>query len=138
MNVMVAVAIIGLMATLSIPYIRNFQPTLELNAAKKEITSDLRSSQQAAVTQQVVYAIKFYVNENNYKILRKDSAATSVVKSVDLPADINMEEIVNSGDNEVEFNFYGGVDEACQIILSNSQGKIGRVNVKPSGYIEMQ
>lgn len=138
MNVMVVVAIIGFMATLSIPYIRNFQPTMELNAAKKEITSDLRSVQQTAVTQQVVYAVKFHVDQSGYEIIKGLENATSTVKYVELPPGIDLEEIFDSDDDKVEFNFYGGVDESCQVILSNSQGKTGRVNIKPSGYIEMQ
>lgn len=138
MNIMVVIAIIGLMTTLSIPYIRNFQPAMELNSAKKEITSDLRFAQQSAVTQQIVYTVKFYTEQDGYEMIKGGDGAISTIKYVELPSAVNMEDVVGSDDKEVEFNFYGGVDEPCQVVLSNSQGKTGQVNIKPSGYIEMQ
>jgi Tfp pilus assembly protein FimT len=137
-NIMVTIAIIGLIGALSIPYIRNVQPAMELNAAQKQITSDLRFAQQSAVTQQVIYSVKFYIDSNDYDILEISSGATSTVAYKELPDDINIDQVSGSGDNEVEFNFYGGVDEPCQVILSNSRGRTGNVNIKPSGYIEMQ
>ncbi len=137
-NVIVAIAIIGLMTTLSIPYIRNFQRTLKLSSAQKEITSNLRLAQQSAVTQQVVYSVKFYVDHNDYEILKLNNGETSTVKYVELPDNINIQEVSDSDDNEVEFNFYGGVDEPCQVVLSNSQDKLGKINIKPSGYVELK
>ena len=137
LNVLVSFGIIALMATISIPYIRQYQPNLKLNATARDLTSDLRYAQQLTVTEQVVYLVDFDLDNDSYQIL-KSGVATTTVKTVEFDSDISFQQIINLSDNQVIFNFYGGVSEAGQIILVNTNGKTVTINVKPSGYIQLE
>ena len=137
LNVLVSFGIIALMATISIPYIRQYQPNLKLNATARDLTSDLRYAQQLTVTEQVIYLVDFDLDNDSYQIL-KSGVATTTVKTVEFDSDISFQQIINLSDNQVIFNFYGGVSEAGQIILVNTNGKTVTINVKPSGYIQLE
>ena len=137
LNVLVSFGIIALMATISIPYIRQYQPNLKLNATARDLTSDLRYAQQLTVTEQVIYLVDFDLDDDSYQIL-KSGVATTTVKTVEFDSDISFQQIINLSDNQVIFNFYGGVSEAGQIILVNTNGKTVTINVKPSGYIQLE
>jgi len=125
------------MATISIPYIRQYQPNLKLNATARDLTADLRYAQQLTVTEQVIYLVDFDLDNDSYQIL-KSGVATTTVKTVEFDSDISFQQIINLSDNQVIFNFYGGVSEAGQIILVNTNGKTVTINVKPSGYIQLE
>ena len=137
LNVLVSFGIIALMATISIPYIRQYQPNLKLNATARDLTSDLRYAQQLTITEQVAYLVDFDLDDDSYQIL-KSGVATTTVKTVEFDSDISFQQIINLSDNQVIFNFYGGVSEAGQIILVNTNGKTVTINVKPSGYIQLE
>jgi len=137
LNVLVSFGIIALMATISIPYIRQYQPNLKLNATARDLTADLRYAQQLTVTEQVIYLVDFDLDNDSYQIL-KSGVATTTVKTVEFDSDISFQQIINLSDNQVIFNFYGGVSEAGQIILVNTNGKTVTINVKPSGYIQLE
>jgi len=137
LNVLVSFGIIALMATISIPYIRQYQPNLKLNATARDLTADLRYAQQLTVTEQVIYLVDFDLDNDSYQIL-KSGVATTTVKTVEFDSDVSFQQVTDLTDNQVTFNFYGGVSEAGQIILVNTNGKTVTINVKPSGYIQLE
>lgn len=137
-DVLAVVGIVGIMAVSAVPYIRDFQPRLDLDSAKKQIASDLRYARQLTVTEQISHGVEFDENMESYKIIKMNSGVTSTVKYQNLAEDVGIKEVVDSSDDLVEFNFYGGVDESCEVILEHAGGDTGRVIVKPSGYIDVQ
>jgi Tfp pilus assembly protein FimT len=137
-DVLAVISIISLIAVASVPYIRSFRPGLEISSVKKQIASDLRYCRQLTVTEQVLHGVKFDKNVDSYKVLKMSEEATSTIKYQELPEGVDIKELLNSTDDLVEFNFYGGVDEACEIILEHTSGDTGRVIIKPSGYIDVQ
>ncbi len=136
-DIIVSFGIIALMASISIPYIRKYQPNLKLNAAARTLTTDLRYAQQLTVTEQIVHKVNFDTVLDQYQILKID-AATTTIKTVALDPDISFQQIVDLPDNKVTFNYYGGVSQAGQIILTNINNVTATVNVKPSGYIQLE
>ena len=136
LNLVVSLGIIALLTTIAIPYLRKYQPNLKLNGIARDLTSDLRFAQQLTVTEQAVHKVKFNLVNNSYQIL-KITTATSTVKGVSLDPQINFQQISGFTNNEVTFNYYGGVSQAGQIILSNINGLTATINVKPSGYIQL-
>jgi len=136
LNLVVALGIIALLTTITIPYLKKYQPNLKLNATARDLTSDLRYAQQLTVTEQTVHKVKFDLNNGNYQIL-KISLATTTVKNVQLDPQVNFQQITGLSNNTVTFNFYGGVSQAGQIILNNINGTTATINVKPSGYIQL-
>ncbi|MDP2708675.1 MAG: hypothetical protein Q8O93_01310 [bacterium] len=135
-NLLVSLGIIALLATISIPYLRKYQPNLKLNGAARDLTSDLRYAQQLTVTEQKIHLVSFNPLAGNYDILKID-AATTTVKTVALDSDINFKQITGLNNNQVIFNYYGGVSQPGQVILTNINGIDAAINIKPSGYIQL-
>ena len=137
LNVLVSFGIIALLATISVPYLKKYQPNLKLNATARDLTSDLRYAQQLTITEQVVYLVDLDLDGDSYQIL-KGGAATTTIKTIEFDSSISFQQVTGLTDNEVVFNFYGGVSEAGQIILINTNGKTATINVKPSGYVQLE
>lgn len=137
MDLIVSFGIIALMASISIPYIRKYQPNLKLSAAARALTTDLRYTQQLTVTEQVIHKVSFDTNLDRYQILKVDTATTTI-KTVVLDPDLSISQVIGLTENMVVFNYYGGVSQSGQIILSNINNVTATVNVKPSGYIQME
>ena len=137
-NVLVGIGIMLVMATLTIPYLRQFQPNLKLSGAAQDLASDLKYAQQLTITERVIHGI--YIDEVNdsYQIYRiNPPAATSTVKSVTLSADINISDVNGFTGNLVKFNSYGSVSESGDIVLSNINNASSTIRVKPSGFIQI-
>jgi len=137
LNLIVTLGIIAILSTISIPYIRKYQPNLKLSAASRELTADLRLAQQLTVTEQVIHNVSFNLYNDSYNILRI-GVATTTVKTVALDSDLNFQQITGLTNNQVVFNYYGGVSESGQIVLINANAKTATINIKPSGYVQLQ
>ena len=136
-NILVSLGIIVLLSAISIPYIRRYQPSLKLSAATKDLAGDLRLAQQLTITEQVPHAVDLDLFNQDYQILSLDTA-TSTIKNIALDSEISF----NAGTTVsfVEFNSYGAVtgESVGTIVLANSQGDTASINIKPSGYIEVE
>lgn len=137
-DLLVALGIIALLSTISIPYLRKYQPNLKLNATARDLTTDIRYAQQLTVTEQKVHLVSLNDAQDKYEILKIDAAATSTVKSVSLDAEVSFKEISGLTNNQIVFNFYGGVSQSGQIILTNINNVDAVINIKPSGYIQLE
>ncbi len=135
-DVIIAFGIIALMSTLTIPYIKRYQPNLKLNAAARNLASDLRYAQQLTITEQKIHATSFDLANNKYDILKIDSATTTV-KTVFFDPEVSFKQITGLANNQAVFNFYGGVSQPGQIILTNINNIDAAINIKPSGYIQL-
>lgn len=136
-ELLVALSIIALLAASAIPYLKKYQPNLKLNAAARDLTTDLRYAQQLTITEQKVYQVVFDLIDNKYQI-QKIGAATTTVKTVSFEPEVSLEQIVNLTDNKVVFNYYGGVSQAGEIILTNTNNATSTIYIKPSGYIQLK
>lgn len=136
LNTLVAFGVIALLTTLSIPYLKKYQHNLKLNGEARNLASDLRYAQQLTVSEQTVHLVKMDLVGDSYQIL-KIGTATTTIKSVTFDPEVSYQQITGLTDNQVIFNAYGGVTEAGQIILINSDGVTGEINIKPSGYVEI-
>lgn len=136
MELLVVLGIIALLSTISIPYLRKYQPNLKLNAVARDLTTDLRYAQQLTVTEQKVHLVSFDLANDKYHILKIDTATTTV-KTVNLDSEVSFKQITDLTDDQVVFNFYGGVSQSGQIILTNTNNVDATINIKPSGYIQL-
>jgi len=116
--------------------LRKYQPNLKLNAAARALTTDLRYAQQLTVTEQKVHLVEFDAINGEYEILKID-AATTTVKTVILDQEVSIKQITDLIDNQAIFNFYGGVSQPGNIILTNTNNIDATVSIKPSGYVQL-
>lgn len=137
MDLLITVGIIILLSTLAIPYLKKYQPNLKLNAAARDLTTDLRYAQQLTITEQKVYQVVFDFATDEYQIQKIDTA-TTIIKTVAFESEISIKQINDLTDNKVIFNYYGGVSQAGQIVLTNTNNVDATINIKPSGYIQLQ
>ena len=135
-DLLVSFSIIALIATISIPYLKKYQPNLKLSGAARDLTSDLRLAQQLTVTEQKTHQVAFDLALDKYDIL-KIGAATTTVKTVNLDQEVSFKQITDLTGNKVIFNFYGGVSQAGAVVLTNTNNLDATVNIKPSGYIQL-
>lgn len=136
LNLLVVLGIIVLLSAITIPYLKKYQPNLKLHVIARDLTSDIRYAQQITITEQKVHLVNFDIANNKYEILKLDTA-TSTIKSVNLDSSISFKEITGLDNNQIVFNFYGGVSQPGQIVLTNSNNLDTIINVKPSGYIQL-
>ena len=137
LNLLVAVLAIIVVVTLTLPFIRNYRINSELSSQARELVNDLRYAQQLSVTEQLVHGVKFDTENNLYKTIKLTSPTTTL-SSVSLGGKNSFKSLQGFSDTTVEFNFYGGVDEAGEIILENINNHEITVEIKPSGYVQIQ
>jgi len=133
MEILIVISIFGILFLISIPVFKSFQPTLQLNGVVRNLVSDLRYTQQLAVTEQFDYCLQFFSTEK-YQIIQ--CGGTQPVKEIFLPEEI-IELIINPAlsNNEIRYNPYGAVKESAAITLKNSKDKTKIVEVRPSGFV---
>ncbi len=135
-DLLVTLGIVVLLSTISIPYIRKYQPNLKLHGTARNLAADIRYAQQLAVTQQKVHVVYFDEANERYLIQRLDTATTTI-KTVNFDSEISYQQITGLNDNYVYYNFYGGVSQPGQIILQNINNIVSTINIKTSGYVEL-
>ena len=136
---LIVVAIIGILALISFPVFRNFQPTLQLNGTVRDLVSNLRLTQQLAVSEQVEYCFVLpddFPFNREYQIIQCGESQS--FKQGLIPEEIIGLTIVPSlSNNEVRYNSYGAVKESAQITIENVQNKTKTINIRPSGFIRV-
>ncbi len=138
-EVLIVAAIIGVLALIVFPILRNFQPTLQLNGIVREFVSNLRLTQQLAVSEQVEYCFVLpdnFLSNREYQIIQCGESQS--FKQGLIPEEIIGLTIVPSlSNNEVRYNSYGAVKESAQITIENVQNKTKTINIRPSGFIRI-
>lgn len=133
-EILVTIAIIAVLVGITIPVFRSFQPTLQLSGTVRALASDLRYTQQMAVTEQINYCLQLFLLEKKYQIVQ--CGQTQPILEKTLPDEI-VSFSANFTNNEVEFNPYGAVKEDGIITLENSKSQTKTIEVKPSGFVKI-
>ncbi len=134
-EILVAISIIMILASMVFININNYQSTIDLNGITRELVSDLRYAQELAVAQQVKHGIQFFVNEKKYQII-KYGTEEIVIKEKELPQTVSFYSIDGLSLNRVRFNSYGAVEESGQVVLINENSVKRTIDIRPSGFIE--
>lgn len=135
-EILVTLAIAGLLALIGIPAFKNYQPDLELSGTVQGLVGDLRYAQQLAVTEQVEHGIRFFIVDRKYQIIRYGNPE-EVLKSQALPAKVSFQEIDGLTNDQVIFNPYGAVKEAGQVSLINTKNSTTTIDIRPSGFVKI-
>ncbi len=137
-EILVAIGILAILSSVSWTAFSNLQPSLKLSAVSRDLTSDLRYSQQLAVTEQINYGVSFNTTSAQYYLDRFGTTTQSLfLKS--LPSGISFCQITGLSDGEAAiFNPYGAVLVAGSVCLSNDKGQNKIIEIKPSGFVKIQ
>ena len=138
---LVIIGIIGMLVLIGIPAFRIFQPSLQLSGAARNLITDLRYTQQLAVTEQIEYGVRFSTTTREYQIIGYGKAV-STIKQVSLPDEIIKLSVTGlsdiNGDKEARYIPYGSVRESGEITLENSKNATTTIRVRPSGFVRIK
>lgn len=135
-ELLIIVAIIAILALVTIPFFRAFSPNLQLSGAVRDLVADLRYVEQLSVTEQIEHGIRFSATTNEYRLMKYDTAESELQLKT-LPEKVSFQSISGFTANEVRFNPYGAAKETGFIILQNTNNATTLVDVRPSGFIKI-
>lgn len=136
LELLTVLAIIGIISVISMPIYRQIRPTISLNSETRDIVSNLRYTQQLAVTEQVNYSVAFDSLLNKYTITNTDTS--EIIKDETINSGITIDSISGFTNNAVIFNVTGAALESGTIILINSNSVTTTISIKPSGYVKIE
>lgn len=137
MEIMVIIGIMIILTSTSWVAIASYQPTMTLNAASRDLVSDLRLAQQLSVSEQINHGVFINTITKQYQ-LDRFSAVTETLFLKNLPSSISFCGINGLVNDYVIFNPYGSVIMAGSICLSNIKGQTKNIEIKPSGFVKIQ
>lgn len=135
LELLIVIAIVGILTLISIPAFRNFQTNFKLSSVSREMITNVRYIQQLAITEQIEYCIIFFTTEKKYQLLKCDGE--SILKEIVLPLEISNLSVSGLTNNEVRYNPYGAVQEEGSIILENINGKVKTILIRASGFVKI-
>lgn len=134
-EMLTVVSIIGIVSVISVPLLLNYQKTSKLKNEARALATNLRLTQQLAITEQSIYDLKLLDTLGKYQIINTDTS--EVVKEVVLDSEIDINQITGLTNDTVEFNPTGAVLETGFIYLTNSRDETSTIELKPSGYVQL-
>ena len=124
-ELMVAIAIVGILATIAVPNILGEIPKFRLNGAANQIVGDLMAARMKAVSQNRRVKV-FFTGENQYKICDDADNSGTVDDCEGTPKVINIQSNYNgvalSSNNNPIFSSRGTVTNLATIVITNSAG----------------
>src|SRR3989344_9074096 len=135
-EVLVVIGIIYLMAFVSIPLFNNYQKTTKLKSEARLLATNLRLTQQLAITEQNIYTFQLFPLNNNYQII--NSASSEVVKDVTLDSEVTIATTTGLTSSAAQFNPTGAAIETGFIYLINTKNQTSTIEIKPSGYVQVR
>jgi prepilin-type N-terminal cleavage/methylation domain-containing protein len=135
-EMVIVLAIIGIITTIGLPVYRQIKPTLDLNAETRDIASDLRYAQQLAVTEQSNYTVEFDPVLNKYTITNVETS--SVIKHKNINDNISIQSITGLVSDTAIFNVTGAAVDSGVITLANTNNATTTISIKPSGYVKIE
>jgi type II secretory pathway pseudopilin PulG len=132
---MVVIGIIVLFSLVSLPLIAQYQKTSKLKNEAQVLVTNLRLAQQLAVTEQVIYQLKLFPGTKSYQII--NSSSNAVIKTVNLDNEVSISNISGLTSDAVQYTATGSAIETGVIILINSKNEQQILQIKPSGYVQL-
>lgn len=140
-ELLITIAIIGIMATVTIVGLTSLLPYWRLSGATKELMANISETQGYSVSQQLIHKINF-IPSDQYRIVKEDPGGDQVIKTIDLPPGITISQLsVNITNNVIKFNFVGSPLDSANQPMSASQitlsggGRSSTIEVSPAGNV---
>lgn len=147
-ELVVVLAIIGILATVSVPVISQFLPGIRLTGTTRTLTGDLREAQERAVTSQNQNLVRFFLGETppKYQLVQVENSVEAIIREEQLPSgeSLALAETIGTCTSlpavpncrQIIFSPDGGPSSAGDITISLG-GKSKVINVSPAGFIKL-
>jgi len=138
-EIFIVISIISIVTGIFFGGIRVLQPSMRLDGVVRNLATDLRYIQQKAISEQFNYGISFFIDTDEYQMLKYITPTTTEeISRKSLGYNINFHEINDFTNDTVIFNPYGSVKEAGTISFINSKQEIKIINIRPSGFVKIE
>ena len=135
-ELMVVVLLIALMATFSAPHLARWLSVIKVNAAARNLASELQLGRMRAIAENIRYRITFDTTNNAYQIQKDLAGEWQDVNPIrPLPAGIDLETATT---NPIFFQTLGTVAAGSTITLRNMQNQRRRITVSRSGRVNVK
>lgn len=134
-ELLVGTFVIIMITIISVPLITNYQKTTKLRSEARELATNLRLTQQLAITEQAVYNLKIADGFDSYSIVKSTNG--ELIKEIFFDPEVNIATTTGFTTSSIQFNGAGGVLEAGSVILINTKNASSTVEIKPSGYVQV-
>jgi len=124
-EIMVVVAVIGIMTAIAVPAFSGYLKRTRLDGARNQMIADIYYARSLAISKRRTFAVQF--QPDSYRIV--DTSDGSVVRTIAAPSGVAFAADVNP-------NFYAwGLSDAASITLTGNFGTKA-VSVLPTGSVE--
>lgn len=134
-ELLIVSAAIGLLTVVSMPLLINYQKTTKLRSEARALATNLRYTQQLAISQQNVFNLIFIPVSGSYKII--NSSTSQIIKQVALDSEVAISTTTSLTNDTVQFTPTGAAIQPGSVSLTNSRHQTSTVNIKASGYVEI-
>jgi type IV fimbrial biogenesis protein FimT len=132
-ELMVSLALIGILAGIAFPNILAYLPTFRLHSAARQVMTDLNYTRGRAASLNENYKIVPDFTSDSYEIRREDD---SVEKTVAVLQEYNISLKSEGSSNSVTFYPTGRASFGSSIILQNSKGEEIKITVSIAGRVK--
>lgn len=128
-ELLIVIGIIGVMFLTLLPRYSRFLSSKKLDAATRQMVSDLRWAHQAAMAEHINYAVRIYTNDETYIIGNN--------KTVNRKLDVDIVSV--SPDSTITFYPKGDASAATTITLESDEGKTLEIGIaEATGRVKIQ
>ncbi len=127
LELLLALAIMVILVVAALPNLQRYLGQRDLQQTARLLSTDLRLTQQYAVTQHEAYRLQYVGAAANYTLLRVSDG--TVVKQVDLPATVVITNTFTS--DRAEFAATGAPVQSGMFCLTDGTGVL-KVDVQPA------
>jgi Tfp pilus assembly protein FimT len=134
-ELLIGAFIIMLVALVAIPLLTNYKKTTKLRSEARVLATNLRLTQQQAVSEQIIYTLDLLNDPDGYTI--SNSQTGDIIKQVIFDPEVTIQSISDFSTSSVEFNSTGAALETGSVTLTNTKNQTSIIEVKPSGYVQV-
>jgi len=138
MEMIVVLAMIAILATVTTPVISKFLPGIQLTGSTRVLTGTLREAQEKAVTSQNQYLVRFFPSSTppKYQLITIANSIETLIRETSIPSSQTLTLAGTITNNQIVFSPDGGPSSSGNITLTlATKSKI--INVSPAGFIKI-
>lgn len=121
-EVLIAIAIVGIISAVAVPVLQNLLPIYRLNSAAGALVSDLQYAKMKAVSQKRNIKVLFNIENNSYKMQYKDHSIWTDLTGASERNLSNAGICLAAASNNPVFSARGMVSPTATVQIRNSNG----------------
>jgi prepilin-type N-terminal cleavage/methylation domain-containing protein len=138
-ELMVVVALIGILAGIAVPNILAYLPTFHLHSAARQVMTDLNYARGKAASLNLEYRVKFDANADSYEVEKGNKSINSDEWTSEEPekiTDLQDYGVISLETLSIIFQPTGRTKNFGRVILQNSKGEKIKITFSIAGRLQ--